>query len=138
MIVQAKVFNPILNPLTPGLAEVLEVNVPLPEITLHTPVPKAGRFPSKLDEVEQIVESIPAFATLGNGSTFIVTVSVEFGQIPFEIVQTNVFIPTLNPVTFEVGEVGVVIVPVPLILLHVAVPVVGLFPLSSVLEAQSV
>jgi len=138
VIVHAKVFNPIFNPVTPGLVDVVEVNVPLPEIIVHTPVPIAGRFPSNEDEVEQIVESIPAFAVVGNGSILIITVSVEFGQMPFEIVQTKVFIPTLNPVAFEEGEVGVVTIPVPLITVHTAVPTKGVFPSSSAVDEQRV
>ena len=36
--------------------------------------------------------------------------------------------PILNPVTPDVGELGVVTVPVPLISVHVPVPIVGLLP----------
>ena len=45
----------------------------------------------------------------------IITSSIEGVQTPFEIVQRNVFTPTLNPVTPEVGEVGVVMIALPVI-----------------------
>ena len=44
------------------------------------------------------------------------------------IVHTNVFAPTLSPVTPEVGSLGVVTVELPAITVHVPVPTVGVFP----------
>ncbi len=44
------------------------------------------------------------------------------------IVHWKVFVPTLNPVTPDVGEVGVVIVPLPAIKVHKPVPIEGVFP----------
>lgn len=67
-----------------------------------------------------------------------VNVSVELGQTPFEIVQTNVFTPTLIPLTVDVGELGVVTTPEPLITVHNPVPTAGVFPASIVLVAQMV
>ena len=58
----------------------------------------------------------------------IVTVSENVPQLRVEIVQTNVFAPTLNPVTPEVGLPGVVTVAEPAITVHVPVPTVGVFP----------
>ncbi len=44
------------------------------------------------------------------------------------IVHSNVFVPTLKPVTLEVAEVGVVIVPVPAMSVHNPVPTDGVLP----------
>ena len=57
-----------------------------------------------------------------------ITSSVEGGHVPLVIVHRNVLEPTTNPVTPEVGELGVVIVPVPLTKLHMPVPIAGVFP----------
>ena len=59
-----------------------------------------------------------------------VTVSLEGEQGGFVIVQTNVFCPTLRPVTPEVGKLGVVTVEPPAITVHAPVPVVGVLPPS--------
>ncbi len=67
-------------------------------------------------------------ATVGKALMIISTRSAEGGQDPLEIVHWNVFMPTLNPVTLEVAEVGVVIVPVPAMSVHKPVPVTGVFP----------
>ena len=49
--------------------------------------------------------------------------------MPFDIVHLNVaLLPAVMPVTAEVADVGVVTVAVPLITLHVPVPVVGVLP----------
>jgi hypothetical protein len=50
----------------------------------------------------------------------------------FEMVHINTFAPTPNPVTVDVGDVGVVIVPAPLTNVHVPVPVVAVFPANVV------
>ncbi len=60
----------------------------------------------------------------------IVTVSFVVGQVPFVIVQTNEFAPRANPVTPDVGELGVVTVAPPAITVHVPVPGDGVFPAS--------
>ncbi len=44
------------------------------------------------------------------------------------MVHWNVLVPTANPVTPEVGELGVVIVPVPAIKVHNPVPTTGVLP----------
>ena len=74
-IVQTNVLVPMLSP---DIAEVGEdgvVMVPAPETTLQLPVPIVGIFPFNEDIDEQIVESNPAFAAVGKGSTKMETVS---------------------------------------------------------------
>ena len=69
----------------------------------------------------------------------IVILSVDAAQPGelFEIVQLKVFTPTINPVTPEVGEVGVVTVAVPVTTVQAPVPTVGAFPARvAVVNAQ--
>ena len=56
-----------------------------------------------------------------------VIASILGGQVPFVIVHTKVFTPVVNPVTPEVGLVGVVTAPVPAVTVHNPVPTVGVF-----------
>ena len=53
---------------------------------------------------------------------------MEAGQVPLLIVHINVFVPTLRPVTPEVGEDGELIVPVPATNVHNPVPTKGVLP----------
>jgi len=50
------------------------------------------------------------------------------GHTPFVFVQTKVFVPVVNPLTSEMFNVGVVIVPPPLNTDHVAIPIGGIEP----------
>jgi hypothetical protein len=68
----------------------------------------------------------------------IVTSSNVEGQVPFVVVQRKTFAPTDNPLTAEVGDVGVTIVPVPEINVHAPLPIVGVFPASEVEAEQMV
>jgi hypothetical protein len=63
--------------------------------------------------------------------------SVDGGQVPFEIVQRNVLIPTLKPVMPEVGDVGVVTVALPAITVQAPVPTAGIFPVSVAVVSQT-
>lgn len=56
--------------------------------------------------------------------------SVEGEQTPLLMVQRNVLMPTLKPVTPDVGDVGVVTTPVPAKTVHIPVPTTGVFPAS--------
>ena len=52
-------------------------------------------------------------------------------QAPLVIVHLSVVVlPAVTPVTVEVGEVGVVIVPGPLTTVHTPVPITGELPAS--------
>jgi len=53
------------------------------------------------------------------------------------MVQRKVLTPTLRPVTPEVGEEGVVTTPVPAMTVQAPVPVVGVFPASVAVVAQT-
>ena len=65
-----------------------------------------------------------------DSSRVIVTVSFVDRHVPLLIVQTNVFAPTDNPVTPDVGSTGVVTVAVPAITVHAPVPTDGVLPAS--------
>jgi len=54
------------------------------------------------------------------------------------MVQTKIFVPTPNPVSPDVGEVGVVMVALPATMVQSPVPTTGVFPASAVLVAQIV
>lgn len=57
-----------------------------------------------------------------------VTVLVELVQGGLEIVHIKTFAPALNPVTPDVGDEGLAIVPAPLTNVQVPVPDVGVLP----------
>ena len=65
------------------------------------------------------------------------TLSNEEVQVPFEIVHRKVFTPTLNPVTPDVAEDGLIIVAEPDITVHTPVPTTGLFPATVALVSQT-
>ena len=137
-IVQTNIFVPIPNPVTVVAGSVEFVIVAVPEINVHNPDPTIGVFPVKLEADEQIVESNPAFETVGKSNLKIVIESNESAHVPFEIVHTNVFVPTLNAVIPEVGDVGVVGVAEPTTTVHNPVPTTGVFPASVAVVVQTV
>ena len=55
VMVQTNVLNPKLIPVTPDVAEVGVVTIPVPAITVHAPEPITGVFPASVAVVEQIV-----------------------------------------------------------------------------------
>ena len=65
---------------------------------------------------------------LGPPVLVMVTVEVEDGQGALEMVHINTFAPAPNPVTPDVADAGLVIVPAPLTNVQVPVPVTGVFP----------
>lgn len=135
-MVHLKVFTPTPNPVTPEVGEAGVVIVAGPAITVHKPVPTVGEFAASVELVAQTAWSTPAAEIVGKSVLVIVISSIEDAQTPFEIVQRNVFAPTLNPVTPDVGEVGVVMVAPPEMTVHKPVPIVGVFPASVPVVAQ--
>ena len=130
LIVHSKVFTPVVNPVNPLVGDVGVVTVAVPAVTVHAPVPIVGVLAASVAVAEQIVWSGPAVEVVGNGSTFIVIVSVLAAQVPLLIDHTKVFTPVVRPVTPLVGDAGVVTSPVPVITVHAPVPVVGVLAAS--------
>jgi hypothetical protein len=138
-IVQRKVTVPAATkPVTPEVGEPGLVIVAVPETTVHNPVPVTGVLPAKVAVVtpQAGVISEPAFAAVG-AVLVITTSSVEAVQGALEIVHLKVFAPTPSPVSPEVGDEGVVMVPVPEINAHNPVPTPGAFPARVVVVAQT-
>ena len=138
LIVQTNVFAPTDKLVTPDVGLLGVVTVALPAMTIHAPIPTVGVLPARVAVVEQTVWSNPAAAAVGDWSLVIVTVSLDDGHVPLLIVQTNVFAPTINPVTPDVGLLGVVTVALPAITVHAPVPTVGVLPASVAVVAQTV
>ena len=138
LIVHSKVFTPVVNPVNPLVGDVGVVTVAVPAVTVHAPVPVVGAFAASVAVGLQIVWSAPALDTVGNGSTFIVIVSVLAAQVPLLIDHTKVFTPVVNPVTPDVGEAGVVTTPVPAITVHAPAPIVGVLAASIAVGLQIV
>ena len=67
----------------------------------------------------------------------IITSSKDAVHGAFDIVHLKVFTPTPSPVIPDVGLPGVVMVPVPLISVHVPVPIVAVLPASVAVVAQT-
>jgi hypothetical protein len=120
----------MLIPVTPEFGSVGKVTVPVPAVTVQTPVPSTGVFAAKVAVGLQIVWSIPALAVVGSGSTVIVMSSALGVQVPFVIVQVKVLTPVLIPVTPLVGLVGVVTDPVPAVTVQTPVPITGVLAAS--------
>ena len=72
------------------------------------------------------------------GAVRVITTSSKFEQVPLEIVHRKVLAPTPSPVTPDVGLFKDVILPEPLIKVHVPVPTVAMFPASVAVAAQTV
>ncbi len=55
VIVQTKVFVPVVKPVTPLLGSLAVVTAPVPAITVHAPVPTVGVFAASVAVGAQIV-----------------------------------------------------------------------------------
>ena len=140
-MVQRKTFAPTPNPVTPELAALAELIVPVPETNVQFPVPTVGVFPSRVAVVAQTIWSAPVLAMLGVSVLVMVILSIleeELTQGELEIVQLNTFAPTPNPVTPEVGELEVVIVPAPETSVQAPVPTDGVLPARVAVVAHTV
>ena len=143
VIVQRKVAEaPTVKPVMPEVLEVGVVIVAAPATMVHNPELLApGALPARVAVVRlQISWSGPALEVVGKVATVIITSSVIVAQGAPETVHLKVDeAPAVNPVTPEVGEAGVVIAPVPAILVHVPEPgLVGVLPASVAVVAQTV
>jgi hypothetical protein len=77
-------------------------------------------------------------AVVGGAVLTIVMASVVAGQGALVMVHTNVLVPTLRFVTPEVGEPGVVTIPVPAVTVHAPVPTAAVLPARVAVVAQTV
>ena len=55
VMVQTKVFTPVLKPVTPLVGELGVVTTPVPAVTVHAPIPTVGVFAAKVAVGLQIV-----------------------------------------------------------------------------------
>lgn len=126
---------PAINPVIVEFAELGVVIVAVPDTIVHKPLPTIGEFPASVYEVTlQRLVSAPASATVGGLSTLITISSVLLEQPGAEMVHLRVAVaPMVNPLTADVGDVGVVIVAVPDTTDQTPVPEAGALPLSVVL-----
>ena len=109
------------------------VIVTTPETIAHTPVPTVGVLAESVADVLHTDWSGPALAVVGNTSKLIVTVSLDDGHAPLEIVHCKMYVePDVSPVTVVVGELGLVIFAIPEIIVHTPVPIVGVLAASVV------
>ena len=138
VIVHTKVFTPVVKPVTPDVGELGVVTIAVPAVTVHAPIPVVGALAATVPVSVQIVWSGPAIEVVGNGSTFIVMVSVLAAQVPLLIDHTKMFTPVVKPVTPDVGEAGIVTTPVPAVTVHAPVPIVGVFAANVAVSAQIV
>lgn len=106
-------------------------SVPDPEIFTQMPVPAEGALPAKkvvaVPVVAHTVWLGPAFAIVGAARPTILTASFVAAQGGFVIVQRKSLLPTLKPVTLELGFVGLVTVAVPVTTVQIPLPAVGVF-----------
>ena len=121
---------PAVNPVTVVVGLPAAVSVQLPAIILHPPVPVVGVLPDNwLVLTLHRFWSTPASEVVGGLAMFKVTSSVVVTQPPLLIVHLKVVLPpTVNPVTVVLGELILVIVPVPLTTLQVPTPLVAVLP----------
>jgi hypothetical protein len=137
-IVHLNVFTPIVKPVTPDVGEVGVVTVAPPVITVHAPVPIVAVFAASVaTAVAHTNWSGPAAEVVGIASLTMVISFVDGTQTPFVIVHLKVLTPTLNPVTPDVGEVGVVTVAEPAITVQAPVPKEGVFPANVAVVPQT-
>lgn len=131
VIVHANIFTPNPKLVIVVVSRLTFVIVPLPDTTLHEPVPMAALF-AAITTFGLLIQTVwfgPALATVGAGSTRICVVAVEAAQTPLLMVQAKTTIPAPKFVTVVVAEEAEVIVPVPETNDQVPAPTVGTLPI---------
>ena len=141
-IVHAKTFVPKPKAVIEEFGKVGEAIVPLPETSVHKPVPTIAVLAAMLvlgEEIQSVWEA-PAFATVGISFTIIAIVEEEAVQGEFEIVQAKTFVPKPKAVILVFGRVGEAIVPLPETSVHKPEPTSGVLAAIVVVgeEIQSV
>src|ERR1035437_2812855 len=119
---------PGVSPVTPELKTVGEVTTPVPDVTVHAPVPGAELLPARVVTVTlHRFWVAPALAAGAGAATLILTVLTEGAQVPLEIVHCRVEVaPGVSPVTPELKRAGVVTTAVPAVTIQAPVPTPGL------------
>ena len=138
LMVQRNTFAPTPKPVIPEVGELEEVIVPLPETSVHDPVPTVAVLPARVAVVAHIVWSAPALAAVGLSLLVMVTSSDVAAQGALVMVQRNTLVPTANPVMPEFAALGEVIVAVPETNVHDPVPAVGVLPARVAVAAHTV
>jgi hypothetical protein len=136
--VHAKIFTPTLRPVTAEDGLEAAVTEDPPDKTCHTPVPTVGTLAARVAAEAQTVWLIPGLDGEGRASRVIVTVEAEGGHTPFEIVYTNLFMPTLSEVTAVEYVLGETTTAGPERTDHDGVPVNGELPAMMADEEQTV
>ena len=120
---QIKVLAPMPKLLTVVLGLLGVRMVPEPPSSDQAPVPTVGVTAVRVTELEQIFWSGPALGALGAVLRVMTTVLLEGAQGPLVMVHCKVAeVPTGIPVTVLVGELGLVMLAVPLTTVQVPVP----------------
>jgi len=88
-IVHTKLFVPLLNPVTVLFGEAGFVTEDVPVTTVHKPVPVIGVLALSVAVLAHSVCVVPALEAEGGTSLVTVTVLVDAGHVPFEMVHTN-------------------------------------------------
>ena len=73
-----------------------------PLTIVHVPVPVEGLFPARV--VVAVLQRLwfdPASAVVGGAEFVTVTVLVEGGQVPLDMLHWNTYVPVNMPVTVE-------------------------------------
>ena len=136
VIVHSNILSPMLKPVTFDIGFNGSIKLPVPLISDQLPFPIKGIFPDKVASFLHIIWSTPAIAVVGEFSLEIINVLLLVAQL-FEIVQTNLLIPSSKFVTSEVGECRSVMVPLPLNIVQVPIPSIGKFPSKKVEDEQT-
>ncbi len=141
-MVHAKTFIPSPSPVIKVVGDTELLMVPLPETIVHTPAPIVAVLAAiKVFGLEiQIVWFGPAFETVGNGLTVMVTFEIDEAHGALEIVQAKMLLPIANPVIELEGDNELVIVPLPETKVQTPIPTVAVLAAIVVVgeEIQSV